>query len=184
MPSTSTAARQPPAPASAGKTVLVTAFEPFGGDSVNASQLAAAPLDGRVIGGSRVVVAILPCVFGDAIVALRLAIRRVRPTLVLACGEAGGRAAVTIERVAINVDDARLADNAGVRPIDRAIAPGGPVACWSTLPIKAIVSALKKRRIPAAVSLSAGTFVCNHVFYALMRMLARRPGVIGGFIHL
>ncbi len=172
------------ATARARETVLLTAFEPFGGARVNASELAARPLDGRVIRGHRVVVEILPCRFDRAAEALRRAIRRVRPTLVIACGEAGGRADITLERVAINVDDARIADNAGATPIDRPIAARGPVGYWSTLPIKAIVRALAKKQIPASVSQTAGTFVCNHVFYELMRMLARRGDVRAGFVHV
>ncbi|HEX4998170.1 MAG TPA: pyroglutamyl-peptidase I [Terriglobia bacterium] len=164
--------------------VLVTAFEPFGGEHVNASALAARPLDGRVIAGRRVVVEILPCVFGDAVAALRRALLRSRPALVVACGEAGGRAQVTVERVAINIDDASIADNAGVCPIDRAVVRGGPAAYWSTLPIKSIVAALREKGIPAAVSQTAGTFVCNHLFYALMRLATRRRGLRAGFIHL
>ncbi|MFO0682320.1 MAG: pyroglutamyl-peptidase I [Sandaracinus sp.] len=166
------------------RTVLVTGFEPFGGDRVNASELAVRPLDGRVIAGHRVVVRILPCVFGDAAEALRGALRTLRPRLVIACGEAGGRPGITVERVAINVDDARIADNAGGRPIDRPIARRGPVGYWSRLPIKSIARALEEQGIPAAVSQTAGTFVCNHVFYELMRALARRPGVRGGFVHV
>jgi pyroglutamyl-peptidase len=166
------------------KTVLVTAFEPFGGDQLNASELAVRPLDGKRIAGHRVVVAILPCRFGEAAEALAVALRRVRPRLVIACGEAGGRPGISIERVAINVDDARIADNAGRQPIDRPIARRGPVGYWSSLPIKSIVSALEKQSILAAVSQTAGTFVCNHLFYELMRMLARRPGVRGGFVHV
>jgi pyroglutamyl-peptidase len=171
-------------PNAAPKTVLLTAFEPFGGQRVNASKLAAEGLDGRVIRGYRVVVVILPCAFGEAIAVLKRSIRRVQPDLVIAAGEAGGRAAITLERVAINVDDATIDDNAGARPVDRAIADAGPVGYWSTLPIKAIVSALKRRRIPAAVSQTAGTFVCNHVFYGLMRILARRRGLRAGFVHV
>jgi pyroglutamyl-peptidase len=86
--------------------------------------------------------------------------------------------------VAINVDDARIADNAGARPVDVPVVRGGPAAYWSTLPIKAIVGALRARGIPAGVSQTAGTFVCNHVFYALMRSLTRRKGVRGGFVHV
>ena len=166
------------------KTVLLTAFEPFGGDRVNASEQAVRSLDGRTIGGHRVVVAILPCRFGEAGEALARAMRGTRPSLVIACGEAAGRPEITIERVAINVDDARIADNAGKRPIDRPIAARGPVGYWSSLPIKAIAVALAKKNIASAVSQSAGTFVCNHVFYELMRMLARRRGVRGGFVHV
>lgn len=164
--------------------MLVTAFEPFGGERTNASELAARPLDGRVIAGHRVVVEILPTRFEASVLALRRALRRVRPALVVACGEAGARSEISVERVAINVDDARIADNAGARPIDRPIVRRGPVGYWSTLPIKAIAEALAAERIPVGVSQTAGTFVCNHVFYALMRALARRPGVRGGFVHV
>ena len=166
------------------RSVLVTGFEPFAGQRVNPSQLAIEKLAGRTIAGRRIETAILPVVFGDATVALQRALRRYKPELVICVGEAGGREAITIERVAINVDDARIADNAGARPIDRAIARRGPAAYWSTLPIKAIVAALARNQVPAAVSQTAGTFVCNHVFYGLMRMLARRRGVRGGFIHV
>jgi pyroglutamyl-peptidase len=165
------------------RTVLVTGFEPFAGQRVNPSELAVRALGDR-IAGRRIVTAILPVEFGAALSALRRRLRAVRPELVICVGEAGGRDAITVERVAINVDDARIPDNAGARPIDRAIVRRGPAAYWSTLPIKAIVAALARRRVPAAVSQTAGTFVCNHVFYGLMRSLARRPGVRGGFIHV
>jgi pyroglutamyl-peptidase len=165
-------------------SVLLTGFEPFGGQRVNPSELAVRALDGWSLASRRVTSVVLPCVFGDATVALTRALRAVKPELVVCVGEAGGRGDITVERVAINVDDARLADNAGAQPIDRAIATRGPVGYWSTLPIKAIVAALRAEGIPASVSQSAGTFVCNHVFYALMRALASRPGVRGGFIHV
>ena len=99
-------------------------------------------------------------------------------------GQAGGRAEITPERVAINVDDARIADNAGAQPIDRPVVARGPAAYWSTLPVKAIVATLRAHEIPAAVSQTAGTFVCNHVFYGLMHTLRARRGVRGGFIHV
>jgi pyroglutamyl-peptidase len=99
-------------------------------------------------------------------------------------GQAGGRAEITPERVAINVDDARIPDNAGRQPVDRSIVRGGPAAYWSTLPIKAIVSELQRRKVPAAVSQTAGTFVCNHVFYGLMHELRMQRKVRGGFIHV
>ena len=166
------------------RSVLVTGFEPFAGQRVNPSQLAVGELAGRTIAGRKIETAVLPVVFGDATVALRRALRRYRPSLVICVGEAGGREAISIERVAINIDDARIADNAGARPIDRSIARRGPAAYWSTLPIKAIAAALARRGIPAAVSQTAGTFVCNHVFYGLMRTLARQRGVRGGFIHV
>jgi pyroglutamyl-peptidase len=123
-------------------------------------------------------------VFGAAITELRKQIRAVRPALVICVGQAGGRADITPERVAINVDDARIADNAGRQPVDRAISRRGPAAYWSTLPIKAIVAALRERGIPASVSQTAGTFVCNHVFYGLMHELRNQKKIRGGFIHV
>jgi len=99
-------------------------------------------------------------------------------------GQAGGRAEITPERVAINVDDARLADNSGQQPVDRPVVKEGPAAYWSTLPIKAIVQALRKRDIPATVSQTAGTFVCNHVFYGMMHELRGQKQIRGGFIHV
>jgi pyroglutamyl-peptidase len=166
------------------KTILVTGFEPFGGERLNPSQDIAWALHGRVIAGRRVVGAVLPCAFGASLLELKKLLRLHRPELVVCVGQAGGRAEITPERVAINVDDARIADNAGAQPIDRPVVRGGPAAYWSTLPVKAIVAALRKEEIPAAVSQTAGTFVCNHVFYGLMRALERRRGVRGGFIHV
>jgi pyroglutamyl-peptidase len=166
------------------KTVLLTGFEPFGGEKVNPSQEIARQWHGRVIGGHRVTGALLPCVFGAAITELKRQIRATRPVLVICVGQAGGRAEITPERVALNVDDARIADNAGRQPVDQPIARGGPAAYWSTLPIKAIVAALRRRGIPAGVSQTAGTFVCNHVFYGLMHRMRTQRGVRGGFIHV
>lgn len=165
-------------------SVMVTGFEPFGGDEINPSHDIARALDGRIVAGRRVTGVVLPCVFGTALAELRKQLRRERPAVVIAVGQAGGRSGITPERVAINVDDARIPDNAGRQPVDRAIVRGGPAAYWSTLPIKAIVAALRRERIPASVSQTAGTFVCNHVFYGLMHALRRRPGVRGGFIHV
>jgi pyroglutamyl-peptidase len=166
------------------KTVLITGFEPFGGDVRNPSQEIALALAGRVVAGRRIVGAVLPCVYGAAIVELRRLLRRHRPELIICLGLAAGRTEITPERIAINVDDARIPDNAGARPVDRPVIRGGPAAYWSTLPVKAIVAALRARGIPASVSQTAGTFVCNHVFYGLMHALRRRPGVRGGFVHV
>lgn len=177
------------------KTVLLTGFAPFGGDRLNPSWLAVRALDGRIIRRHRIVVRRLPTVFRQSLPALRRHLRRERPAVVICVGQAGGRAEITPERVAINVDDSRIPDNAGRKPVDVPIVPDGPAAYWSTLPVNAIVRALRQRGIPAAVSFSAGTFVCNHVFYGLMHELAvgepgfrrartgRRP-VRGGFIHV
>jgi len=166
------------------KTVLLTGFEPFGGEPINPSGEIARQLHGTAIAGYRVVGALLPCVFGVAITELKKQIRAAQPVLVVCLGQAGGRAEVTPERVAINVDDARIADNAGRQPVDRPIVRGGPAAYWSTLPIKAITAELLRRGVPAAVSQTAGTFVCNHVFYGLMHELRKQKKVRGGFIHV
>ncbi len=165
-------------------TLLLTGFEPFGGETINPSWEVARRLDGASIAGLRVVARQLPCRFGDAAEALGQALRACRPAVVLALGQAGGRSDVSVERVAINVDDARIPDNAGAQPVDAPVAPGGPAAYFSTLPIKAIVAGLRAQGVPASVSQTAGTFVCNHVFYALMHALRDRPTVRAGFVHL
>jgi pyroglutamyl-peptidase len=166
------------------RTILITGFEPFGGEVRNPSQEIVRALDGRDIAGCRAVGVVLPCVFREAMAELKRQLRVWRPMRVICLGQAGGRAEITPERVAINVVDARIADNAGSQPVDAPVVRGGPVAYWSTLPVKAIVVALSQRHIPAAVSQTAGTFVCNHVFYGLMHALRRRRGVRGGFIHV
>jgi pyroglutamyl-peptidase len=166
------------------RTILLTGFEPFGGEAINPSGEIARELHGFVIAGHRVEGALLPCVYGAAVKELRHQIRTVKPALVVCLGQAGGRPDITPERVAINVDDARIADNAGQQPVDRPIAKSGPAAYWSTLPIKAIVVALQRADLPASVSQTAGTFVCNHVFYGLMHALRAQRKIRGGFIHV
>lgn len=164
-------------------TLLLTGFEPFGGDELNPSGEIARALDGREIDGARVAGVVLPCAFGDALEALDDALARHRPAAVLALGQADGRVDCSIERVAINVDDARMPDNRGRRPIDRPVVDGGPAAYFSTLPIKALRAGLRAAGFPASISQTAGTFVCNHVFYGLQHRLAGR-GVPGGFMHV
>lgn len=166
--------------------ILLTGFEPFESDSINPSWEVARALHGEVIAQARVCAVQLPCVFGDAARALHEALDGCQPVLAISLGLAGGRAEITPERVAINIDDARIPDNAGRQPVDAAVVEHGPAAYFATLPIKAMVRNLRGLGIPAAVSNTAGTFVCNHVFYALMHRLARRaaPGVRGGFIHV
>lgn len=167
------------------KTVLLTGFEPFGGEEVNPSWLAVRRLNGRTIRGHRIVARRLPTAFGQSLVRLRHHLRRTKPALVICVGQAGGRAAVTPECVAVNVDNSRLPDNAGWKPANLPVVPGGPPACRLTLPVWAIVRVLRRRGIPATVSRSAGTFVCNHVFYGLMHDLAQDGNrVRGGFIHV
>ena len=163
--------------------LLLTGFEPFGGEPVNVSWELATALDGCRIGGLRVVAVELPCVFGEALSRLDGALRRHRPALVLATGQAAGRGELSFERVAINVDDARIPDNAGARPVDQPVVHGAPAAYFSTLPIKAMAEAAQAAGVPAGVSQTAGTFVCNHVFFGLQHRLRRRPAR-SGFLHL
>ena len=165
-------------------TLLLTGFDPFDGAKSNPSWEAASALDGRIVGGHRIVARQLPTEFDASLRALRNAIRETEPSLVVSLGLAGGRKELSLERVAINVDDARIPDNAGAQPIDARIAARGPAAYFSTLPIKAMLATLRKHGIPAQVSQTAGTYVCNHVFYGLMHALRRKRGVRGGFIHV
>lgn len=167
------------------KKVLLTGFEPFDGQSINPSEEIAREINDATIARHKVIGALLPCVFGAAVKELKHQIKLHEPAIVICLGQAGGRAEITPERVAINIDDARIPDNAGQQPIDKSIVKDGPAAYFSTLPIKAIVHELRRREIPAAVSQTAGTFVCNHVFYGLMHELAmHRAEVRGGFIHV
>lgn len=165
-------------------TILLTGFEPFGGEAVNPSWLIAQQMHGECIGDLRVQALCLPTAFGQALVPLKKALRQFQPQLVLCLGQASGRAELTPERVAINVDDARMPDNLGQRPIDQPVVPRAPAAYFSSLPIKAMTAAMQQAGLPAVVSQTAGTFVCNHVFYGLMHALRRRPGVRGGFMHV
>lgn len=164
--------------------VLVTAFEPFGGSDRNASSEAVGLLP-TSIDGAEVVPAVLPCVFGESARAIVALIDAHVPDIVIAVGEASGRSRVDLERVAINVDDARIPDNAGNSPVDEAIEPSGPPAYFSTLPIKACAAAVEATGVSGGVSSTAGTFVCNHVFYALMHTITERRGDIrAGFVHV
>jgi pyroglutamyl-peptidase len=165
------------------KTVLLTGFEPFNGATINPSWEAARLLDGWSGPGFAVVARQLPCVFGAALDVLRAAVAEIRPDIVIAVGQAGGRSEISLERVAINVDDATIRDNAGAQPVDQPIVADGPAAYFCTLPVKSIVRALRLRGFPSGVSQTAGTFVCNHVFYGLMHHLVGQP-VRAGFIHV
>jgi pyroglutamyl-peptidase len=167
--------------------ILLTGFEPFDQDAINPSWEAARALDGWRCRGATVHARRIPCAFGAALRELDAAIDALAPALVIATGQAGGRGEITPERIAINVDDGRIGDNAGRQPIDEPVIAGAPAAYFSTLPIKAIVRELRAEGIPAAVSNTAGTFVCNHLFFGLMHRIATRPvaaDMRGGFIHL
>jgi pyroglutamyl-peptidase len=163
---------------------LVTGFEPFGGDRVNPSFEALKRLPRR-LGVLDITTRSLPVAFGGALPTLREAIAASMPDIVLCTGLAGGRTELSLERVAINIDDARIPDNDGSQPIDRPVAADGPAAYFATLPIKAAAAALREAGLPAAVSNSAGTFLCNHVFYGLMHEAALGGHRFrGGFLHV
>ena len=166
-----------------GPLILLTGFEPFGGDALNPSGLVCRALHGQRVAQATVHAVELPCVFGRALQTLDEALAATSPVLVLALGLAAGRGEISVERVAINVDDARIPDNAGAQPVDMPVIEGGPAAWFSTLPVKAIVTALRQAGLPVAVSQTAGTFVCNHVFYGLQHRLAG-SGVRSGFVHV
>lgn len=165
------------------KTVLLTGFEPFNKETINPAWEAVRALAGWEGEGFIVEVRQLPCVFGHAQEVLKDAIGSLQPDVVIAVGQAGGRVDMSVERIAINVDDAPIPDNAQRQLVDEPIAADGPAAYFSTLPIKAIVRGLRDAGLPASVSQTAGTFVCNHVFYGLMHHTSGL-NIKAGFIHI
>jgi pyroglutamyl-peptidase len=164
--------------------VLLTAFEPFGGESLNASREAVARIPARVA-GLDVVTATLPTSFARSLPALEQAIAKVEPAIVLCVGQTRFRSMLSVERVAINLQDARIPDNDGAQPFDRPVVAGGPAAYFARLPVKDIAAAMVAAGLRAEVSNSAGTFVCNHVFYGLLHFAATRmPELHGGVLHV
>jgi pyroglutamyl-peptidase len=163
--------------------LLVTGFEAFGGEDRNPTLELLPLLPGRR-GPFLVETLALPVVFGEAAEVATDAIRRLRPQAVLMLGQAGGRVDIAVERVAINLDDARMADNKGNQPFDRPIDPKGPAALFSTFSARAIVETMRAAGVPASLSYSAGTFVCNHLLYSVLRFLeAEWPAALAGFLH-
>ena len=164
--------------------LLLTAFDPFGGDAINPA-LEAVKLVADKIGRFDIVKLEVPTVFRKSIDKVAKAIEEEKPDVVLCIGQAGGRFEITPERVAINVDDARIKDNEGNQPIDIKIFEDGENAYFTTLPIKAMVEAIREANLPAAVSNTAGTFVCNHLMYGVLYTLAKKyPHIKGGFTHV
>lgn len=166
------------------KKVLLTGFNPFGGDKINPSYEAIRGV-ADYIEDICVVKAEIPTVFGKSIKELDRLISEEKPDVVICVGQAGGRFEISVERVAINIDDARIPDNEGNQPIDQPVFSDGENAYFSTLPVKNIVNSMRQENIPAALSNSAGTFVCNHLMYGLRYLIERKyPKVRGGFIHV
>ena len=180
-PTTSTATVPPPPETPA--RVLLTGFEPFGGDATNPSWAAAS--DAAEIlraAGLHARAVQIPCVFAASAPALQAALAEHCPDVVVCVGLAGGTAQVRLERVAVNLQDARIPDNAGDQPVDRPVAADGPAALFSTLPVKRALTALQAAGIPAQLSLSAGSFVCNHLMYSVLH--APGSARAAGFVHV
>jgi pyroglutamyl-peptidase len=167
-----------------GRVVLVTGFDPFAGEPTNPSWDICRMLPGT-IAGLRVETLRVPCEFRRAIDVVSKAIERHRPALVVCLGQAGGRSHLSVERIAINVDDARAPDNGGNQPVDAPIAADGPPAYFATLPIKAMTAAMRRAGAPTEVSNSAGTYVCNHLMYGVLHFIATNSiHARAGFIHV
>lgn len=163
--------------------VLITAFNPFGGDQVNPALEAVKRMNAPE--GVDLCKLTVPTVFHKSIDTVHAAVKREKPDAVLCVGQAGGRFEITPERVAINVDDARIPDNEGNQPVDRPIFADGPSAYFTMLPVKAMVEAIRGGGLPSSLSNTAGTFVCNHLMYGVLYVLHHEfPGVRGGFIHV
>lgn len=164
--------------------LLLTGFDPFGGQPVNPA-IEAVKLVPDQIDDIEIIKLEVPTVFYKSIDLVAASINREKPDVVVCVGQAGGRYDITPERVALNVNDARIPDNEGNQPLDVPIFEDGENAYFSTLPIKAMAAAIREAGIPASVSNSAGTFVCNHLMYGVLYTLAKKyPGVRGGFIHV
>ena len=166
--------------------LLITGFQPFDGESVNPALEVAKGLQGKTINGYEVIAREIPVVRFEALKAVQAAIEELQPNAVITIGQAGGRPDITVERVGINIDDFRIPDNKGNQPIDEPVVTGGPVAYWATLPIKKMVANVKAQGIPASVSNSAGTYVCNHLLYGLLhyRTTQGKTAIPAGFIHI
>ena len=166
------------------KKILVTGFDPFGGEKVNPA-LEVIKLLPKKVGENEVRILEIPTVYRKSVEKIEKEIESYKPDYVLSIGQAGGRASISIERVAINIDDFRIKDNEGNQPIDENIFEDGENAYFSTLPIKSIQDELSKNNIPSSISNTAGTFVCNHVFYGVRYLVEKKyKGKKSGFIHI
>ncbi len=164
--------------------VLVTGFDPFGGESINPAWEAVKVIKDE-IAGAEIVKMQIPTVVGKSIAKIHDKMVEINPDIVIAVGQAGGRFGVTPERVAINVTDARIPDNEGNQPIDEPIFADGDAAYFSNLPVKAMVQEIKNAGYPSTLSNTAGTYICNHVMYGILYYIQKEfPNVRGGFIHV
>lgn len=164
--------------------ILVTGFDPFGGESVNPAYEAVKLLP-DVIGGAEIFKLEIPTVFSLSGPAVEEGIRKYQPDVVICVGQAGGRASISVEKVAINFVDACIPDNNGEQPLDEPLQADGPAAYFATLPVKAMVQHVKEAGLPCYLSFTAGTYVCNSIMYNVLYMCEKRyPGIRAGFIHV
>lgn len=163
--------------------ILLTAFDPFANEKINPTLEVLKKLEDSIL-NAQIIKLKLPTIFDKSSQILEEKIKEIKPDFILSLGQAGGRSKITVERVAINVDDASIKDNAGEKPIDQKIRIDGKNAYFSTLPIKAIVEEIKKAAIPAEISNSAGTFVCNHIMYEDLYFAEKYGNIKAGFIHI
>lgn len=167
--------------------ILVTGFDPFGGEKINPALETIKRLPDTIL-GAQIIKLEIPTVVGKSLAKITEAVEKENPNVVLSIGQAGGRSEITVERVGINIDDCRIPDNEGNQPIDEPVIKGGPAAYFVTVPIKAIVENIKAHNIPASISNTAGTFICNHVCYGVAHLAAARTAagkpMKSGFIHI
>ena len=167
--------------------ILVTGFNPFGGEKINPALETIKRLPDTIL-GAQIIKLEIPTVVGKSLAKIKEAVEKENPDVVLSIGQAGGRSEITVERVGINIDDCRIPDNEGNQPIDEPVVKGGPAAYFVTVPIKAIVENIKAHNIPASISNTAGTFICNHVCYGVAHLAAQRTAagkpMKSGFIHI
>lgn len=167
--------------------ILVTGFDPFGGEKINPALETIKRLPDTIL-GAQIIKLEIPTVVGKSLAKIKEAVEKENPDAVLSIGQAGGRSEITVERVGINIDDCRIPDNEGNQPIDEPVVKGGPAAYFVTVPIKAIVENIKAHNIPASISNTAGTFICNHVCYGVAHLAAARTAagkpMKSGFIHI
>lgn len=167
--------------------ILVTGFDPFGGEKINPALETIKRLPDTIL-GAQIIKLEIPTVVGKSLAKITEAVEKENPDVVLSIGQAGGRSEITVERIGINIDDCRIPDNEGNQPIDEPVIKGGPAAYFVTVPIKAIVENIKAHNIPASISNTAGTFICNHVCYGVAHLAAQRTAagkpMKSGFIHI
>ena len=164
--------------------LLITGFEPFGGETINPAYEAVKTLEDKIM-NAEIIKREIPTVFNKSIEVLENLIENEKPDIVICVGQAGGRYDISLERVAINIDDARIKDNEGNQPVDIKIFEDGENAYFTSLPIKRMVKKIREAGIPASISNTAGTFVCNHIMYGLLYLIDKKyPNIRGGFIHV